>query len=428
MEEFFIVGGNKLEGQVKVDSAKNALLPIIACSILVEGQVRLEDAAFYSDVIAMTRIIEHLGGRATWEGCDLVLDCQNLSVDDVPNQLASCVRASIFCLGPILARMGSVKIAYPGGCDIGLRPIDLHLDGTRKLGAKVIEKNGYIYARKEKMKGADITLSFASVGATENLMMLALGIAGTTRIFGGAKEPEIVDLQNFINKAGGCVRGAGSDVIVIEGGRKLHSLSYKVIPDRIEAGTLLIAGAMCGGEIAVKGAKEEHNRELLSKLSKTACKIKCENDTIILSRKRKLKSFGEVETGVYPGFPTDLQSQMTALASVCEGYSLIIENIFEARSKHVGQLKKLGADLISRNGIIIAKGREKLFGAQVSATDLRGGAALVLAGLVSEGYTTIDNIHYIDRGYHKIEDKITALGGVIQRVEVEKKETDCWSD
>lgn len=427
MEQFFIIGGNKLNGEVNVDCAKNSLLPLIACSILVEGQVRLEDAAPYSDVIAMTKIIQHLGGKVWWDGRDLILDCQNLSCDDVPNELACCVRSSIFCLGPILARMGSVKIAYPGGCDIGLRPIDLHIAGVRKLGAKVVEKNGYIYAKKEKMAGGDVVLSFASVGATENLIMLALGINGVTRIINAAKEPEIVDLQDFINAAGGCVKGAGTDTIVVEGGKKLHSLSYKAISDRIEAGTFLIAGAMCGGEVVVKGAKEEHNRELLSKLSKTACKIKCENDTIILSRKAKLKSFGEIETGVYPAFPTDLQSQMTALASVCQGFSLIIENIFEARNKHIGELKKLGADIISRNGVTIIKGKEKLFGAEVCAPDLRSGASLVLAGLVSEGYTTVDNIHYIDRGYYKYEDKISALGGIVKRVQIEKKEGNCWN-
>ena len=408
MEQFFIMGGNRLFGEVKVDSSKNSILPIIACSILIEGQVCIENAVKYSDVLAMCRIIEHLGGKTSWEGDNLIIDNKCVCNDDVPNNLASCVRASIFCLGPILARMGSVKIAYPGGCDIGLRPIDLHISGVRNLGAKVIEKNGYIYASKQKMQGADV-------------MMLATSIEGETRIINCAKEPEIVDLANFINSAGGSVRGAGSDVIVVKGGVKLHSLSYRPITDRIEAGTFLIACAMCGGEIAIKGANADQNQELLLKLCKSACKIKCENDTIILSRKKRLNSFGEIETAGYPAFPTDLQSQMTARASVCNGYSLIIENVFENRNKHIGQLKKMGADLISRAGIIIAKGKEKLYGADVSATDLRCRAALVLAGLKAEGYTTIDNISYIDRGYFKIEDKITALGGNIKRVKVEKE-------
>lgn len=421
MEQYFLVGGNTLAGEVTIDSAKNSILPLIACSILIKGQICIEKAVKYSDVLAMCKIIQHLGGKIKWEGDNLIIDNREIIADDVPNELASCVRASIFCLGPILARMGSVKIAYPGGCDIGLRPIDLHIDGVRKLGAKVVEKNGYIYASGAKMQCEDIVLSFPSVGATENLMMLATVINGETRIINSAKEPEIVDLANFINAAGGSVKGAGSDVIVVQGGKALHSLSYRPISDRIEAGTFLIAGAMCGGEIVVKGAKESQNRELLTKLSKSACKIKCENDTIILSRKKHLDSFGEVETGGYPAFPTDLQSQMTALASVCNGYSLIIENVFEGRNKHVGQLKKMGADLIVKGGIIIAKGKEKLYGAEVSATDLRCGASLILAGLVAEGYTTIDNISFIDRGYYKLEDKLTALGGNIKRLNIEKK-------
>lgn len=426
MEQFFIVGENKLEGQVEVDCAKNSILPIMACSILIEGQVRIEKAVKYSDVLAMCKILEHLGGKTWWEGQDLIIDNTCLNGNDVPECLADCVRASIFCLGPILARQGSAKIAYPGGCDIGLRPIDLHLQGVKALGCKVVEKNGYIYVCKEKMKACDFVLSFPSVGATENLMMLALGVRGTTRIVGGAKEPEIVDLQNFINKAGGRVNGAGSDVITIEGGRKLHCLSFKVMPDRIEAGTFLVAGALCGGKICVKGAKEEHNRELLAKLTQSACNLRVENDNIILTRKKKLKSFGEIETGGYPAFPTDMQSQMCALACLCEGVSLVVENVFEGRNKHLLGLKKLGGDIISKNGVTLIRGREKLFGASVSATDLRGGAALILAGLASEGYTTIDNIHFIDRGYFKIEDKLTALGGMIKRIDVEKEGDYCF--
>lgn len=425
MEQFFIVGGNELNGEVNIDCAKNSILPIMACSILVEGVVRIEGAVKYSDVLAMCKILEHIGAKTWWEKDDLVIDCSVLTGNDVPECLANSIRSSIFCLGPILARQGTAKIAYPGGCDIGLRPIDLHLSGAKSLGAKVIEKNGYIYASFDKKSFKDIFLSFPSVGATENLIMLALGIDGTTRIIGCAKEPEIVDLQEFINRAGGCVKGAGSDVVVIEGGRKLHSISFKVMPDRVEAGTFLIAGALCGGEICVKGGKEEHNRELLAKLTQSACKIRVENDNIILTRKEKLKSFGEIETGGYPAFPTDLQSQMCALACLCEGTSLIVENVFESRNKHLLGLKKLGGDIISKNGVTLIKGREKLFGASVSATDLRGGASLITAALASEGYSTVDNIHFIDRGYYKIEDKITSLGGVIKRIDIEKEGDYC---
>lgn len=424
MEQFFIVGGNPLLGEVEIDGAKNALLPIIACCILVEGQVCLEKAVRYSDVLAMCKIIEGLGGKVAWEKDDLLIDCRSLDGVTVSNEIASCVRSSIFTLGPILGRMGSAKVAYPGGCDIGLRPIDLHIGGLRALGAKVVEKNGYIYANGGGKTATDVTLSFPSVGATENLMMFATSIDGEVRIFNGAREPEIVDLQNFINACGGCVEGAGSNVIVVKGGRKLHGCKYRVIPDRIEAGTFMIATAMCGGRVVLKNAISAHNGELISKLSQSACKIEVEGDNIFVSSKGSPKSFGDIETAVYPGFPTDLQAQMTALASVSEGYSLIIENLFEARSKHVGELIKMGADIRTRNGVMIIKGKE-LYGADVFATDLRGGASLVLAGLVAEGYTTIDNIGLIDRGYYHIEEKLSALGGDIKRIEIEKKGDCC---
>ena len=425
MEAFYIVGGNRLKGEVKIDCAKNALLPIIAGCILIDGEVRLEDATKYSDVMAMCDIICALGGKAEFEGNDLIVNCRDLSNNCICNELASVVRSSIFALGPIVARMGSAKVAYPGGCDIGLRPIDLHLKGLRDLGAKVVEKNGYIYAQGEKLKAGELVLSFPSVGATENLMMLATAIKGQTRIFNPAREPEIVDLQNFLNSAGADIRGAGGNEIVINGGKQLHSTTYHAMPDRIEAGTFIIATAMCGGKVALKGARAEDNGALIAKLSKTACKIEEKNDILFVTSNGNPKSFGEIETAVFPGFPTDLQAQMTALASVSEGYSLIIENLFENRSKHVGELIKMGCDIRTRNGIIIVNGRNKIFGAEVSATDLRGGASLVLAGLCAEGYTTIDNINLIDRGYYKIEDKLTALGGDITRVEIEKKVDNC---
>lgn len=422
-EAFLVVGGNKLEGEVEIDCAKNSLLPIIACCILIEGEVELLGATKYSDVLAMCKIIHSLGGKAEFKGENLYIDCRDLNSGCVCNELASCVRASIFTLGPILARLGSAKVAYPGGCDIGLRPIDIHLKGVRELGAKVVEKNGYIYASGEKLKANDIVLSFPSVGATENLIMLALGCEGETRIFNPAREPEIVDLQNFINSAGGQVEGAGSNVIVINGKKKLHGLSYRAISDRIESGTFMIAVAMCGGKVELNHANLSHNSSLALKLSKSACKIDDKGDKIIVESEGRPISFGEIETAVYPGFPTDLQSQMTALASCSEGYSLIIETLFEARNKHIAELIKMGADIRNKNGVTIVKGQEKLYGADVVAPDLRGGASLILAGLKAEGYTTIKNIGLIDRGYYKIEEKLTKIGGNIKRIE-EKKEVD----
>ncbi len=421
MEGYFIVGGNRLNGEIEIDSAKNSLLPIIASCILIAGEVELKRVPLYSDVLVMCEIIRHLGGKAEFRDDNLYIDCTLLDKNCLPNELSSSVRSSIFTLGPILGRMGSAKVAYPGGCDIGLRPIDLHLKGVRELGAKVVEKNGYIYAFSEKMKAGDIMLSFPSVGATENLMMLAISLEGETRIFNPAREPEINDLQDFLNSCGGDVSGAGSNILVIRGGRKLHGTSFKAMPDRIEAGTYMIATAMCGGNVVIKNAIASHNSALLSKLAKTACKIEAKDDIIKIESNSLPLSFGEIETSVYPGFPTDLQAQMTALAAVSDGYSLIIENLFEARSKHVGELIKMGADIKSRNGITIINGRDKLYGADVSAPDLRGGASLVLAGLKAEGYTTIDNIKLIDRGYYKMEEKLNALGCDIKRLEIDKR-------
>ncbi len=424
MEQFFIVGGNPLNGEVEIFGAKNALLPIIASAILVDGQVCIENGVKYADVLAMCKIIEGLGGSAKWEGDRLILDCRALSGDTVCHEVASCVRSSIFTLGSILARQKSAKVAYPGGCDIGLRPIDLHIGGLRALGAKVVEKNGYIYASVEKTCGGDVTLSFPSVGATENLMMYATSLDGVTRIFNPAREPEIVDLQNFINACGGKVSGAGGNMIVIEGGRKLHGASFSVIPDRIEAGTYLIGVAMCGGKVCLKNAIASHNEALIAKLSQSACKITAKGDTMTISATGRPLELGEVETGVFPSFPTDLQSQMTALACVSRGYTLIVENLFEARSKHIGELLKMGADIRFRGGVAVVKGRDKLFGADLVTPDLRGGASLVLASLRAEGYSTISNISLIDRGYFRIEDKLASLGANIKRIEIEKK-GDC---
>ena len=426
MESFYIVGGRALEGQVKIDSAKNALLPILAGCIMVEDEVLLNDVPRYSDVLAMCEIIGHLGGKVKWSGEDLYIDTRGICACDVPNELAKVVRSSIFTLGPILSRLKKAKVAYPGGCDIGLRPIDIHLAGLRQLGNKIIEKNGYIYASGEGMRSGDVMLSFPSVGATENIMMNAVLTDGESRIFNPAREPEIVDLQNFLNACGAYIQGAGGNVVAIKGVKKLHGCQYKVMPDRIESGTFLIAGAMCGGEIELEGALKQHNQSLLSKLTKTACQIRCYDDKIILKQTGRAKSFLEVETAVYPGFPTDLQAQMMALASISEGYSMICENLFEARFKHVGELVKMGCDIRCKNGICVICGRENIYGADVNSPDLRGGAALVLAGLVAQGYTTVNNVYYIDRGYYRLEDKLSSLGAMIKRIESEEKTDYNW--
>ena len=416
MDKFFINGGNRLEGEISISCAKNSLLPILAGTILVNGQVILKDVPKYRDVNAMCEILSSLGGVVVWQGDNLNIDCSNLDKNEISHELASPVRSSIFTLGPILARLGSAKVSYPGGCDIGLRPIDIHLNALRELGCKIIEKNGYIYGQKNKRLKNQVWLKFPSVGATENIIMFASLFEGETIIYNPAKEPEIVDLANFLNKCGAKISGAGSDVVSIEGVKKLHGCEYKAIPDRIECGTFLIAGAMNEGDVLIKNAIIDHNSLLLEKLQLCGCKIVKGKKSIRLIAPKRLESFGDIETAVYPGFPTDLQPQMVALASVCNGCSIVFENVFESRFNYVGELLKMGCDIKFKSSVCIVRGKNKLYGADVCATDLRGGASLVLAALYSEGYTTIDKISLIDRGYYQFEQKLSSIGGDIKRI------------
>ena len=416
MDKFFINGGNRLEGEISISCAKNSLLPILAGTILVNGQVILKDVPKYRDVNAMCAILSSLGGVVVWQGDNLIIDCSNLDKNEISHELASPVRSSIFTLGPILARLGSAKVSYPGGCDIGLRPIDIHLNALRELGCKIIEKNGYIYGQKNKRLKNQVWLKFTSVGATENIIMFASLFEGETIIYNPAKEPEIVDLANFLNKCGAKISGAGSDVVSIEGVKKLHGCEYKAIPDRIECGTFLIAGAMNEGDVLIKNAIIDHNSLLLEKLQLCGCKIVKGKKSIRLIAPKRLESFGDIETAVYPGFPTDLQPQMVALASVCNGCSIVFENVFESRFNYVGELLKMGCDIKFKSSVCIVRGKNKLYGADVCATDLRGGASLVLAGLYSEGYTTIDKISLIDRGYYQFEQKLCSIGADIKRI------------
>ncbi len=417
MQKFFINGGKRLYGKIKVDCAKNAILPIMAGAILVNGEVILENVPPYSDVLNMIEILKNLGISVLWQENNLIINARSIINSIVPSLLASTLRSSVFCLGPLLARMKSAKVAYPGGCDIGLRPIDMHISSLRLLGAKIVEKNGYIYANGENMQGSDIILDFPSVGATENIIMAGVLTEGITRIFNPAKEPEIEDLQNFLNSAGAKIEGAGTNMITIEGVKKLCSTKYKTIPDRITAGSYLLAVAMCGGEVEIDNFIAHHNHALLSKLAQSACQLDIEGDKIKVKAKGRLESIGEIETAVYPGFPTDLQPQMMALASISKGYSLFVENLFESRFHHVPELIKMNADIRFKSKVCVVSGREKLYGAEVNAHDLRGGMALVMAGLVAEGYTTISGINFIDRGYYHLEENLAMLGADIKRME-----------
>lgn len=416
VEAFRILGGKSLNGELCVDSAKNALLPLLACSIMSQGEIIIKDCSKFVDVVHMVEILETLGVKKTFEGEDLHLDCRYADKFFVSEEQTKQVRSSIFMLGPLLARFKKARVAYPGGCNIGTRPIDLHLKGLRELNVKIEERHGYIYCDGSNMRSNQLHLDFPSVGTTENLMMACALLKGESKIHNAAKEPEVEDLQNFLNAMGAKVYGAGSSTITIVGVEKLHGCVYKPISDRIITGTYLIAAAMAGGKIKLTNVQSEHNLALLNKLFQAGCKIKQDKDTITLQMSRRPKSLSRVETMPYPGFPTDLQSQILTLQTISNGNSAIIENLFETRFKIYPELMKMGAEITIKDRMAIVNGVNKLYGATVVSPDLRGGASLVLAGLVAEGYTTVQDVHLVDRGYHKMEEKLQALGADIQRI------------
>ena len=419
MEKYIINGGNKLYGGVKIQTAKNSVLPILAAAVLTDEKVRIKNAPCISDVKNMVRILGSLGCKAAYEGDDIVIDSSAADCHEVPRTLAHELRSSVFLLGPLIARFGRAKIAYPGGCDIGLRPVDLHLNGLKRLGVKIRESNGYILCECPGLRGNEIMLDCPSVGATENIMLAAVRAEGETVIKNAAREPEIEDLQKFLNSMGCKVRGAGSGTIAVQGtAAKLRGGDYQPMADRIEAGTFLIAAAMCGGEIVAEGISGENISSLLHKLRENGCKIHTKNDKIILKRDGPLISVKSIETQPYPGFPTDLQAQMTALCCICRGQSIVTENLFETRFKYVPELCKMGADITVAGRNAFVRGREKFNGATVVACDLRGGAALVLAALAAEGRSEVLDISHTDRGYGMFEYKLRSLGADIVRAAV----------
>lgn len=418
-ERILINGGRQLIGKVKVDGSKNAFLPILAACVLTDGEIKLENYVNLTDLVAMREILNTMGISSQAQGNRLYINSKNCKNMKISHELTQKVRASIFVLGAILGKFRSACIAYPGGCKIGSRPIDIHIKGFRVLGAKVIERHGYIYCHGENLKAGEVVLDFPSVGATESLMMCATLLKGRTVLRNCAREPEVEDLQNFLNAMGAKICGAGTDCIVIDGVESLHGGSYRVMSDRIVAGTYLLATAICGGDVLIDGALCKHNQSLISFLKQTACKIECLDDKIRLKANKRLSSVEKIETMPYPLFPTDLQPQMMVLQSVSNGVCLLSENLFENRFGHVMELKKMGADIVIKDRNALIKGVEKLYGADVFASDLRAGAALVLAGLKAEGYTTVHNIEFVDRGYANIEEKYSLLGADIKRIRIE---------
>ena len=417
MESFVINGGKRLRGEIRVDSAKNSLLALLAASILTEKGVTLKKCPDISDVQSMLAILKQLGCE-TAKGADgdIRIDCAGADKFEIPPALAKEIRSSIFMLGPIVSRFKTAKVAYPGGCEIGMRPIDLHLKGLKDLGVEIREEHGYISCDGSRMRGGGVHLDYPSVGATENIMMAAALLKGKTTIRNAAREPEIIDLQNFINAMGGRISGAGTQTIEIEGVKKLGAVEYSALPDRIIAGTYIIACAMAGGKIRLTNVIPENIYALIGKLKDTYVNIDCRENEITVECDRKPLSAQIVETLPYPGFPTDLQAQFLSLQSICDGTCVIIENMFETRFKHVPELVKMGANITVRDRMAIVRGVGRLYGAEVNVHDLRGGAALVLAGMAASGKTRVHNVHHIDRGYERLDEKLNSLGADIIRL------------
>ena len=416
MEKFLIKGGNKLSGEIDVPCAKNSYLAILAGCMLSSGKVVLHKCPKFSDVTKMLEILKVLGCDISFVGDSVVIDAKYANNHEVPKALAQEIRSSIFLLGAIVGRLKKARVCYPGGCEIGARPIDLHLKGLQSIGVKIKERHGFIDCDGSGLCGGVVHLDYPSVGATENIMMAGVFAKGTTIIYNPAKEPEIVDLQDFINSMGGKVYGAGSDVITIIGVEKLGDTEFTPISDRIIAGTYLLAGAICGGDITLNNVNIEHNLALITKLKNSTCKIYCNDAKIRLVSDSLPLSFGNVETMPYPGFPTDLQAQTMALQTVSKGTCIFTENLFEMRYKHVPELIKMGAKIKIKDRVAIVDGVDRLYGAEVNCYDLRGGAALTLAGLVADGYTTLNDIRHIDRGYYKLEEALSSLGADIKRL------------
>ena len=425
MEQIIVHGGNtKLEGTVKIEGAKNAVLPILAATLLAEeGVTTLKNVPILSDVFTMNQVIKHLNVAIDFDedANEVTIDATQPLGIEANYEYVSKMRASIVVMGPLLARNGHAKVAMPGGCAIGKRPIDLHLKGFQALGAKIIQKNGYIEAIADELIGNTFYLDFPSVGATQNIMMAAVRAKGTTIIENVAREPEIVDLANILNKMGANVIGAGTETMRIEGVDKLHAVEHSIVQDRIEAGTFMVAAAMTEGNVLIEEAISEHNRPLISKLTEMGAIIEEEENGIRVIGPKHLKPT-DVKTMPHPGFPTDMQAQMTAIQMFAEGTSIVTETVFENRYQHLEEMRRMNADLKIDGNIAVINGGNELQGAAVEATDLRAAAALILVGLRANGITRVSNLKYLDRGYYEFHKKLQKLGANVERVNDEKIE------
>lgn len=417
MDVFEIRGDRPLSGETEIYGAKNAALPILAATVMAEDTCFIKGVPDLEDVKVMMDILRALGAQVERVGDVVTVHPKNIASTNVPSDLMRKMRSSIFLMGPLLARFGEVRISKPGGCVIGQRPIDFHLRGMRALGAEIEEEHGYIRCVSNRLFGTSIILDFPSVGATENLIMAAALSDGLTVIENAAREPEIVDLADFLNRCGANIEGAGEDKIFIQGVHHLHGAEHKIIPDRIVAGTLLVAAAATKGRITVTNACPSHLGALLSKLRESGVRVKAEGDIIQVESFSPMQAV-DVRTAPYPGFPTDLQAPLMAALTTAQGASLIRESVFEARFKHVNELARMGADVSVDFQTAVVRGVSRLSGASVEATDLRGGASLVIAGLMAEGTTRVEGLHHVDRGYQELDVYLRDLGADIDRIRV----------
>lgn len=414
MDRIVINGGTRLSGEVRISGAKNSALPILASTILGGGECVITNVPRVVDVLTMGKLLSILGASVTHEDHQAVIRAEVIHSTEAPYDLVKTMRASVLALGPLVARWGEAKVSLPGGCAIGSRPVNLHLAGLAKLGADISIEHGYITAKAKRLKGARIYCDTPTVTGTENLMMAASLAEGTTVLENAAKEPEIVDLAEFLTKRGACIAGAGTDVITIEGVRELKGGDHEVIPDRIEAGTYLTAAAMTHGDVTVTHCRPGHLEAVLMKLREAGADVQEGKDSVRVTVPGRLKGT-DVKTLPYPGFPTDMQAQMVALMTLAEGTSVITETVFESRFMHVEELRRMGADIRVEGNRLVVTGGRHLTGAPVMASDLRASAGLIIAGLAAEGLTEVQRVYHLDRGYERMEEKLRSLGADIER-------------
>ena len=417
MSYLMIGGGRPLHGRIAVQCAKNSVLPVLAAALLAGDACRIAACPRLSDVETAAEILRHLGCTAQWDGGDLLVDTTHISRCDIPEELMRKMRSSVIFLGAILSRCGQAELSYPGGCELGPRPIDLHLTALRTLGAEINEIGGSLLCRANRLRGADIVLTLPSVGATENAILAACGAEGTTVIANAAREPEIADLQDFLQKLGVEIHGAGTSAITVQGKGSLHGCTHRCIGDRIAASTYLCAAAAAGGQVTLTGIDYRHLATVTTALHQAGCRLQCDDDTITLESNGRLRAIAPVRTSPYPGFPTDAQPLLMAALLRSEGATMFVENMFESRYRHVPELLRMGAEIRLEGRVAVVCGVTDLHGAAVRSADLRGGAALVIAGLQAQSVTQIHNMHHIQRGYQDIAGDLAALGAEVSTAE-----------